>query len=435
MRLLRGNFRLFLALATGVAVLVIGAVGNARAELTLRPEISMRLEYTDNLYLEQDNKTSEVIGMLAPGIHLERTGKNMVLDLGYTYEKYRYFNEHSLENRSDAHIGSLKGSFLPKRAFSIGLRGEANREVIDRRVSDGDDPLYANTTNRITGQVRPCYRFTPFSRTHGEVAYSYTVVYYDDPAADDTDSHAGELLLAQGVTRHTELQLFGAYEQVHAALGLDYERLQGKGGIEWRPDSTFMLTLLGGRARFEFEDETWDEVPLLEGRLQYLPGQRGEWGMTYRTDAAYDLLDGVYETERGTIAFAFNSRLFWQVEMFVRNDDYLRVDRQEQERGGGLVTTYRLLPRLKVSVRGDQRWLKFAPVDEKVKRFSAGTTLTYTPSDYVGIDCSYRFRSNDSDLDGNDYMENRVLVTLRLGYAITTDGRAKDVRGILQSAQ
>lgn len=402
----------------GLILNLLWATCDCRAELSVRPGILLRLEATDNLYLSETSQNREMIGTVAPGVNIEQTGRYLNLEIDYAYEMYRFLNEPSLNSRPDSHIGQLDGTILPERDFSILLFSEARRQALDRRLSDIDNPLVVNTIDRYSWLVRPTYRFELGSRNSGEVNYGYEAVEYDDPNGDDSTTQQAELQFTHRLTPRLDLSLSGTYELRDAEINQDYDRTQGMAGGEWRPFNSTTLSIMAGVARFEYQAGNDFDSRVVNSSLNYAPAEQWRWELTYVEDFLYDVRDGLYEMWRGELALAFSSRLSWRLTAFAEDADYLQVAREEKILGGAGEATYQLSPRVVLGASGDFRTLEFAPVNEKVNRYSAGVSIEYTPREFINMGCRYVYRSSDSDIDLNDYTENRATCDLRLSYGL-----------------
>jgi len=402
---------------SGCIILLLHLAGTTgHAALSLRPTLYLRLDTTDNLHLTEDNRIRENIATIAPGIRLAEQGKRLNLELGYTYEMYRYLREPSLNDRSDAHLGRLTGTLLPESDFNVGLLGEARLEAVDRRRSDTVDAQTVNTTSRYQGQVRPAYRLRLGTRNEAEAAYIFEVIRYGSTLGDDTQAQKAELSVTRRQTARFDLRLTGFYEQFLASINPDYNRWQAMGGGEWRPRPAFTVSALAGNAWFEYETGKDLDSRLLDLRLRFAPARNFALHASYVETFDYDVKDGLYQTWRGETGLSLSGPLSWRVIVYRRQNDYSQVIRKDREQGATGEASYQLTPKVVVGLRGEQRWLEFEPISEKIERASIGASLDYTPHPLVVLGCHYTYRTNNSDIAGNDYIENRGGCDIRLGY-------------------
>lgn len=374
---------------------------------------------TDNLYLQPTNRTRERIVTIAPNLRLGQSGKLLDLELNYTYERYWFLNDSSANDRPDAHLGQLNGTFFPAGNFNIGLYGDARLESLDRRRSDYVDAPTVNTTNRYLGRVRPLYRLHLGARQELEAAYAYEVVRSEDSSGDETDSQKAELAIVRHQTARIDLRLEGFYEQVIARINPDYNRMQGMAGGMWRPFTSTRLSAMGGMARFEYDNDQEFNASVLDLQLHYTPSQR--WAFQARGVKTFnnDILDGLYQTWRGEAEISRSGPLGGRLRGFASKDDYKQIDREDREEGASAEVTIQLSPRIVLTLQGAARRLRFEPTHEKAHRYNTGAALAYTPRRFIEVGCRYLYIRNDSDIDTNDYVENRADCDVRLTYALT----------------
>lgn len=373
---------------------------------------------TDNLYLQPTDRIREQIVTIAPNVRLEQTGTLLNLELHYSYEMYRFLIAPSANDRPDSHIGQLNGTLLPESAFNIGLYGDARLESIDRRRSDYIDSPTVNTTNRYLGRVRPTYRLRLGARQEIEAAYAYESSRTESSTSDDTDSQKGELAIIRRQTAHLDLRLEGFYEYFTARINPDYQRLQGMGGGVWRPFRTTTLTAMGGVTRFEYDSGESFNRQVVDVRLLYAPTRLWRLHASYAETFDDDIRDGLFQTWRGEAGISRSGPLGGGIRVFVSDNDYQQIDRDDRERGVAVEAGIQLSPRVMLGLNGDARRLRFEPVSERVYRYSAGAALTYTPRPFVALGCRYLYRNSDSDIGIHSYEENRSDCDIRLTYDV-----------------
>ena len=412
--MVRRDFFIFYVI--GFLMVFLLAERDCQAEFSLHPGIYMRAEMTDNLYLSESARTREWIATVAPNLWLAQHGKLLSLELEYRYEMYRFLNEPSLNDRRDAHFGVLNGDVFPERAFSIELHGDASRENIDSRRSDVTDSPTVNTISQYLGSVRPVYRLQLGSRHLIEAAYRYETVQYDSQMSDDTFSQRVELMLERNQSARLDLRLEGFYEQLSAEINQDYDRLQGMAGGEWRPFTSTTISAKGGVTWFEYESGENFNTRIYDCWLRYAPVQRWAVDASYLKNFDYDSQDSLHRTWQGAGGISYSGRLNWRLGLLIRIDEYVQIDRDDREQGVVGEASYRLTPKVLLEINADGRRLQFEPVSENVDRYSLGAAVVFTPRAYVESGCRYTYRNNNSDLDVNDYRENRVFCDLQLTY-------------------
>ncbi len=410
------RWHLFSIFITGFSLMFILAEETCRAEFFLKPSIYMRLERTDNLFLAEADRIREWIATIAPNLRIAHQGKQFNLNLEYSYEMYRFLYEPTLNDKPNSHLGVLDGTFFPERAFSVELHGDATRESIDRRRSDLVDTPAVNTTNRYMGRIRPVYHLDLGSRHFIEAAYVYETVQYDTATSDDTYSHRGDLLLERKQSARLDLKVEGFYEQLTADINQDYDRQQAVAGGEWRPFTTTTLSAKAGVTWFEYESGENFNSRVYDCLLRYAPLQRWAVDASYLKNFDYDIQSGLHRTWQGAAGISYSGRLSWRLGLLVRIDEYVEIDRDDREQGAVGELTFKLTPKVILGLNGDGRRYEFEPVTEHVDRYSIGASVLFTPRAYIETGCRYSHRNSDSDIDLNDYRENRVFCDLRLTY-------------------
>lgn len=387
---------------------------DSRADYSVHPGLYTRIEYTDNLFLSESNRNRELIGTVAPGLRYEQDSNWLDLELEYSYEIYRYLNEPDLNEREETHFGRLDGTIRPEQDFRIDLHGDARLESLDRRRSDVVDTPSVNTTNRYLGNVRPSYRFDLGAKNSAEVAYVFETVQYDSTIAEDTESNSFSIAVERNHTDRIDFIIDILFERFVPEDSQTYDRLQGMIGGSWQPFRSTLLTVFGGVARFEYEDGDTFDSRILDCLVRYAPTRRLTLNLSYTEDHTYDITDGLYENRHGEAALSFNGRSTWRIGLVYSETIYLLTARDDTERGIVSELSFQFTPRILARLNGDFRRFEFLPLNENVDRYSAGFSMEYMPRESLALGCRYLYRQNDSDIDINDYRENRASCEVRL---------------------
>lgn len=213
--------------------LVFAGIGSAKAgEWRVTPRVVAQTDYTDNLFLEDEDQESDFIFSVNPGVKVSGRGRRFKLDLDYSLENLLYasnseFNATNHQLHTDGKMELVEDYFYLDALADVGQRSAS---INGQRPIDN----ISVTDNRVDYEY---YRVSPYFRhdfsgvMNSNVRYSanrYSDDYGDtsaDPAASDTSDNNSEgwdasLTSGREFTRLT-WGLFYNYYQQDQARGLD----------------------------------------------------------------------------------------------------------------------------------------------------------------------------------------------------------------------
>lgn len=396
---------------------------------TLLPKLTITQEYTDNVFLSADDKQSDFLTVVSPGITYSLTGKHKELSISYDAAFPYYMereNDFNLRHAATVSTSSQISKFSSLQITDSFLRTDDPAPLEEARVERGEDPspiedptvrkrrepYYSNS-----GSVRWNYEFGPSDSLY--VDYANTLLRSDDPELEDSTSHTpslgvtywftplygieagaaytrgdfsgeteglndwnGNLRFLRKFTQH--LNGFVQYTHTYIDLeggGEDYQVLDGSAGVDYALSETTFFTASAGYFYRDPRESKATSGYSLNGDMakRFQHGSirlSGGTGYQQTFFGAENL--GFTEYKRASVnaIYEFSRRINFNLVGAYQINNYIDVaDREDNlfTLGGGLVYTFR-------------PWLV--------------TTL------------SLSHRKLDSSDDANDYDENRVTLTL-----------------------
>jgi hypothetical protein len=394
---------------TVLAVLVLlGSVGWCRAAsaqglelgpFRILPSLEFSVEYDDNILLTPDNEIDDFIFHIIPGVMLELPSRKYAVRLGYQADILRYFDNTDLDTVHHSFLADgrvnfpgglglrLTDRFLITDDFSgfpvpeltqrverweNTLDAGADYTVRERYTFDvnyrwfmvdyRDDPefdQFDRDDHTIAGTF--FYRVFPKTSVLGEV--DYNIVRYDQPAvADDRDSDAWRFLVgAKGdITAKTSVLVKVGWEwRDYENPGRDdWDGFIAEGNIIWKYREPSEVRLFGGRANVESLEET---------RSYYITNYAGI-----------------------EVRHFLSERLILRVRGLGGVNDY------PEEASVGATTT--------------------VEAERSDTFFEAGGALRYQMRRWLAFELGYTFLYLDSNIDINDYRDNRVKASVIFSY-------------------
>jgi hypothetical protein len=191
----------FLFAAVFLAAFVLAADGShAQYRTFFAPSLSVSEEFTDNLFLTEENEESEFITVVSPRVSFILEGKRSNAELSYS-PGFTFYQDND-ELNSVRHSVSLSGSRQLTKRLSLSAadnfrrteepytRGELTldpeaeklEDVIDYTIRTEREPRYTNDA-----QIRMDYDFGRESSVYAQ--YSHRLYRDETPGAEDSDKH------------------------------------------------------------------------------------------------------------------------------------------------------------------------------------------------------------------------------------------------------
>jgi len=390
----------------------------SQAAFEVQPRLTVREEFTDNLFLDDRDEESDFITTINPGILLRYQARLLELDLDYGLNilQYLHHDEKDETSLSDTQRVQLRGIFLPGQDFSVTVLDEYQRVTIDSRRQVDEDNPFVNKSNRNRLVVNPEYRSRRFVTFEPTLGYRFEKLDYDDPEGDDSDSHEVYLDLRQQLNSKVDVTLGTRQLFYRTDVGdEDYDRLDVTGRLDYRLSPALTLRAGGGSGWIDYRDLGNEQSLLWDLALDYQPGSRWQAGLAYREDFSQSVNEGLTRSKRLEAAFNYFERLPTSLLLYAEKQDYQTEDREDRSVGGNFKLTIPFASRLVLDLTSEASVWRFLPEDEDAFRYGAGLAASYRFK--IGtLTAGYRYRASDSDLDENDYRNNVVYAQLSLTF-------------------
>ncbi|MBV2121878.1 MAG: TIGR03016 family PEP-CTERM system-associated outer membrane protein [Candidatus Thiodiazotropha sp. (ex Ctena orbiculata)] len=167
-------------------------------EWIVSPSITLDEIYTDNALLTNDDKESEYVTRVKPGISILREGARTNLDFNYSPE-YRYYKEETRDNETVHQLRANADAELMENHLYLDLWATADQTRI-ANSRNSPDGLTGPTENLdyYTMGASPYYT-TRFGNTSVlEARYSTDKVDYEEDTEVDSTSQKYNLILGSG---------------------------------------------------------------------------------------------------------------------------------------------------------------------------------------------------------------------------------------------
>ena len=233
--------------AIAVAVLgsglIIGLGLNAGAdEFKVIPSVTLRGEYNDNVFFDEDNEDSDYIGKVSPGLEIIDRTERLNLNLNGRFHIIRYRDAGDLDAEDYDGRGAISYQFTPV------FRGSASAAYV-KDSSAGRDidetGLVQSTDTRRRQSYGAGFDYTLTEKASVDFSYAFDKSDFDNPDRDEEDfkSHSA----GAGFNYNLSSLLYETTGRLAAGYAhYDYETSKtdyyyGTVGAMWRFSEIFSL--------------------------------------------------------------------------------------------------------------------------------------------------------------------------------------------------
>ena len=400
------------------------------------PYLTVQEEYNDNIYLTRDNKKDDFITTISPGIRFSTSPARVTtpgqiltapqqpagLDLDYRLGLVYYAREK--ENDYVSHEGNLNAWYTFERKLTLRLRDYFIRseEPREREYIEGALPeQYILGTQRQRyiywrNVLEPSleYRFGPDDR----FSVTYRNNYYEtkDPAAEDSrENYISPRVTYWFTIRHGILLEYG-FTHGDFELSPDFvgHNIRGRYTYRFNPRTSIFGEYVYVRRDFDSPGIDYEVnnpsiglehafSPTFSGRVQvgYF-WQKPERGSS--TEGAFFDVAGTYREQKTTFSLSLQGGYredFFTAENLGFTKYYRAI----------ATLTHNLDPRFLLGASGAIERAEYL-TDRKDWLYSIRGFANYQILRWLSLSFEATHRANDSNIDIEEYSENRILLRL-----------------------
>jgi hypothetical protein len=380
------------------------------AEFSAHPSITVSEEYTDNVFASRDNKRTDYITRVLPGIALKYNAPFWDWDIAYNYD-YRYYARNSRKN-DDTHDLLGKGFVkIIDDLFFLDISDTYRRVSLDVTRDRTQESLFLNQSDSNIITASPYFLFRPGRQTTVKTGYRYTNVWYRDPTAVDKREHTGFVTVTYDLSSRLSLSADYAFTQQNSVNA--YKKHAPYLGIRYEYSDKSFVFAQGGYTWIDFEDgadfnkpywyagfnHSFDTLSVyFNAGVQYpedpLTGVTKETNFKFGVDRA---------TVSGTVGFSLYYSKY-DGEQVVRTNKY----------GAGVTARHEITPKITGNLAFSAERYDDKNTGSYSRRFYVSPGLSYALPRNFTIALNYTFIDYYSpEVFTDNYRVNRVVLEAR----------------------
>lgn len=413
------------------SIFIIGVSPLAAADYSFyfTPSVSVSSEYSDNLFLSESNTEDEITTVVTGALKLNAIGKRSGLDLSYrpSYSIYAEFSDqNTLRHNADLSAWTDLGRNTRLDFRNAFTRTEDPIEDADVAVVRTEDPNLPVDTTLRRGRNTYYQNFSNLRLNHRFGAddsfyleYSHTLLENQDSTVEDKQSHTPKAGLSYWFSKKWGIGLDAAYEKGIFDMSEDLDQWETSFSLNRRFSKKLQGHLKYTHTIANYDGQRDDETTYnpaagfsytieddisLSANVGYfvvdVDSGENESGMSIDTRL-------VKRYRRGSV----NMSVLWGYDYSLYGAETLGLEKfSEISFSGGYQLQRRISGNLSGSYRSSEYLDQAVPRDEDTYHVSCG--LNWQPLQWMTVGVNYSFRRLASNIDANDYTENRGSINI-----------------------
>ena len=402
---------------------------------TFTPKISIREEYTGNVFFTSEDTEDDFVTVVSPGFDVEISGKRKGITISYTPEASFYSNNS--ENDTLRHNASINGWVDISRNTRLEIYNTFRRTeepftrpeealTVEQPPAEVDttrrrrlEPYYTNTTGfNLAQQIGKTDSVT--------IGYAYSILENEDSDVQDNARHNPSIAFSHQFSPYMDIGLSADYMRGEfSGESDDFDSFRGGFTLNRNFTKHFSGNVRYTHTIMDFKGET-EDYQIYDPSIGF--------GYVFGENASVSLNIGYFiqdrrnsEDETG-LSVNGNVGKTWQFKRGAINisgssgygESYfgaenLGFNTYYQVAGVG---NYMFTKSLNGRLFGSYRENKYVNlVDDRTDKVSiAGVEVTYSPLTvkWLNFSLTYTYRQMDSTEDENDFEEDRVQLNISM---------------------
>ncbi len=400
-------------------------INTSFAKFNIVPQIALREEYNDNIFLTASDKEHDYISVISPGLLLEYS-PNSALDLSLDYAlNFRFYSRNgNLNNTSIKETQNIifKGQARPVKRVFIDVTDTYSKVPIDVRRRVSSENVSVNMTENNVFTISP-YTILPLSSTLStRLGYKYDNTSYSSDQNTDSERHSAFLTLNKKFSSKLNGEITYTYykyipeSETNSDVIKDYNSHRGTMAASYQITPDFSVNGEIGKAKYNYKSGRDLEADFWNINSDYRFRITESTSLTagYSTSLKDSSTSGVYKGRRFDVIFKTGKVLKLSVDSYHSTDKYLRADREDRAYGITASIMQPLTPKINLLIDGLWERQKFLPKEEKIRRYNAGINLDYRITQKITAGLGYRNNNRNSSTDTKDFTNNIISLQAKL---------------------
>jgi hypothetical protein len=402
--------------------LFIFFVFESSAQIEINPSLTIEEEYTDNLFLLQDNEVDDWITTIEPEIKLTYSGRSIdvLIDYSLRFLFYSKNDNQSITDFEDVQRADAKANFFAGRPFSVSISETITRETLDERITNSDFNELVNKATVYNLQVVPQYSLELSPTLSLILSYTYGRVDYSESAGNSYQEHTGGLSIIKELSSNTSVSANYSYKIHEVDTDDDFDQQDYSLGVEQQIGPRLSVGAEFGMSLLEYDTNRETEFNNWKLDANYKITESLSMSADYIQSFESSATQGVRKSSTSVLKLGYQKNdLFASAEFYWDQFDYNDIIREDELYGSRLFLDFPWTAAYSSIFEIEYQHSTFddSITVEEVDTYTLGTKLNFEYRRFF-LSLGYRYRLNDSDISANtnDYTNNTFTLSASMRF-------------------
>jgi opacity protein-like surface antigen len=391
------------------------------SEFSIKPSVTLRQEYDDNIYLSHSDRTSDVITRVLPSLNMRYNAPFWEWTFDYTLNWWYYWKLKDSENSHYANLASKMKIIQNFLYFDVSDKYES--VILNPRKPSTESNLSVNRSDSNYLIASPYMKYQIDPSFFLSAGYRYSNIWYREESGNKSQAHTGFAGVEYLISPLLTVRLGTAYtafrpEQTDSDndQGFDQNNDQIKAfiGASYKisPQMTFDGSL--GQTWISFDGGEDTNRAVYNIGLTYGLSENGQIEMRAISVIEPSPEEGMINNRSETITVRYGQAVAVSGSIYHRYNKYLESGKVDKIYGGAADIQYRPDQRITFRVSGGYEKDKYLPANNKRTIYSGGGGVAYLLTAKSTLGITYNYTDSSGDNEDDNYRDNFIGLELKM---------------------
>ncbi len=383
------------------------------ADISIKPSVTLREEYDDNIFLTRDNRVDDFITKVIPSLSI--THKTPIWDFGLNETLYWwYYAKKAVGYYSNAADITSKLSVV-KNLLYFDVTDTYSSVVLNPRGPSTTENLNVNRSDTNIFNVSPYLKYQLDPATAVTTGYTYTNIWYRNSEGVKRQQHKGFLSVQHAFNPKVNIVLGAEYladRPENTEPDNDQKALFST--LVYKIDPRTSLEGTAGYRMFTFANSADQNKFFYDVGVVYRLPQKGNIELRASQLFSASPTEGIVETSSQKLTVNYGEAVSVNGSVYHSKDNYFQIGLTNEATGFLAGLSYAPNLRRTYRVSGGYERDTYLPGSEKRSTYLASAGIDHRLSAKVVLSMSYVYNKSTGQLEENNYTDNTMFLQLKI---------------------
>jgi hypothetical protein len=412
----------FLAIIAVFSSVVWNCPETYGADVSIKPSVTLREDYDDNIFLTRDNREYDFITKVIPSVSITYKTPIWDLRLNETFYWWYYAKSAARDYSNDADITSKLA--VIKNLLYFDATDRYSSAVLNPRGASTTENLIVNRSDTNAFNASPYVKYQLDPATAVTAGYAYTNIWYRNSEGINRQQHKGYLSIQHAFNPKVNILLGAEYvadrpenkepDNDQTAVFSDNDQTAVFSTILYTIDPRTSLEGTAGYRMFAFANGADHNKLFYDLGIVYQLPQKGKIELRASQLFGTSPTQGIVETILQKLTVSYGEAFSVSGSVYHSKNNYPEVGLTDEATGFSAGFAYAPNPRRTYRVSGGYERDTYQPQGENRKIYLASFGIDHRLTAKMSLNMTYAYNKSTGQLEENNYTDNTVLLQLRI---------------------